>query len=120
MGRKAHGHQDAKQVSGQRLQVRLDKGIRIPGLGLQFQASGEYACTHMHMRQGHTSAPTVCAPRGLLPGCATAGNHALSSPVRPADPRRAAQCWLRLFVMLIPFPTSASCLHNGRPEPRQP
>lgn len=74
----------------------------------------------MHTRHGHMPAPTVCTPQGLLPGCTTAGDRALLQP-RGAlqSPRPTTRRSLRLFVMLIPFPAGASCLHNGRPEPRQ-
>lgn len=41
----------------------------------------------------------------------------LQAPGAPQSPRRAEPRSLRLFVMLIPFPAGASCLHNESPEP---
>lgn len=76
----------------------------------------------MHTRQGHTPAPTVCASRGRLPGWVPDSRRPRAPPARGTtqSPRPTARRLLRLFVMLIPFPAGASCLHNGRPEPRQP
>lgn len=65
--------------------------------------------------QGHAT-PRVsgrAAPGALLRVTALL----LRAPGTPQSPRRAEPRSLRLFVMLIPFPAGASCLHNERPEP---
>lgn len=72
-------------------------------------ASPTYACTHC-----------LCLARPAAPVHDSRRPRAPPAPGALQSPRPAARRSLRLFVMLIPFPAGASCLHNGRPEPRQP